>query len=252
MKNRLLWGSAVLLTALLLTPCLAHAYLINKDVRQAFVTPQDNFEICFKGNYLNVPVNRGIIAPPGWNKNVQKSYNPATNETCFSFSGPPLAQQPRGRTYHFGIGLGTSVKKAKESNEYWTRSTAPSYTAGGSCGFSYDAATATLTAVLSNDTDAPQVFRQVGYRILDSEPALSSLNRTEMPPSSFIPSGIPDGTVLLPGDEMTFTVAGVAPTQSFVCNFTAALQNPPPGGYDDVVILWIDEVVGAPDSTVAP
>jgi hypothetical protein len=248
MRKPVLWSFAVVLMALLLTPCLSHAYLINKDVRQAFVTPQDNFEICFKGNYLSVPVNQGVIAtPPGWQKNgVQKSYNPATNETCFSFSGPLVPQQPQGQTYHFGLGIGTTIQQAKESNEYWTRSTAPSFTAGGSLGFSYNQTTGMVTAVLSNDTNQPQVYRQVGYRLASAAPQLADLNRTQMPPSSFIPSGIPDGTVLLPGEQRTFTVSGVAPTQSFIGNFTAALQNPPSGGYDDVVILWISEVVGAP------
>lgn len=243
MRKPVLWSFAFVSIALLLAPCLSHAYLINKDVRQAFVTPQDNFEICFRGNLLNVPVNRGIIAPPGWAANVQKSFNPTTNETCFSFSGPALPQQPRGQTYHFGIGIGVIMRQARESNEYWTRSTAPSFTSGGSLTFTYNQTTGTVTAVLSNDTNQPQVYRQVGYRVVSTEPQLADLNRNQMPPSSFLPSGIPDGTVLLPGQQRTFAVSGVSSTQYFIGNFTAALQTPPAGGYDDVVILWISEAV---------
>jgi hypothetical protein len=228
-----------LLVLALLAPAASHGYLINKDVRQAFATPQDNFEICFRGNFLNVPVNRGIIAPPGWN-NVQKSYNPATNETCFSFSGPPLKQQPRGQQYHFGIGLGTTIQRQTETREYWTQSTKPSSTPGGSCGFSYNATTGTVSAVLSNDTAVSQTYSRVGFQVLASEPALGALNRVNMPPSSFRPSGIPDGTVLGPGQSRTFTVPQVAPSASFVCNFTVNGAGTP---YGDDVIIWTDEVV---------
>src|SRR5882724_10500220 len=102
--KRMALFSVVVLVAGLLLPGPAEAWLMNKDVSQTFTQPQDNFEVCFSGNYSGIPTDRGIIAPAGWK--VQKSYNAQTNVTCFSFYGPPIKQQAAGaRPIHFGLGL---------------------------------------------------------------------------------------------------------------------------------------------------
>jgi hypothetical protein len=222
----------------------AGAWLMNKDVWQTFSDPQDNFEVCFSGDFRNVPLDKGVIAPYGWN--VQMSYNASTNTTCFSFAGPALPQQSLSdRPHHFGLGVGQGISKVDETREYWTRGPSETATPGGSCGFGYDSATGTASFVVSNDTSEPTVIAEAGWLALDEEPPLEMLNRDDMPGHSFNPAPIPAGTVLMPGDTIEYTVDGVAPHQTLVCFQSVAFAEPLEEDYPATVSIWTAERIEA-------
>jgi hypothetical protein len=227
-------------------------WLFNKDACQSFVTPQDNFEICLPGDYTKTADITNRVTPPGW-VFAAKSYDATRNETCFSFTGPALPQQPATATpYHFGLAFKDYVGgEIKEKSEYWTSRTVASPLPGGSCNFRYDATTQTMTVVVSNDTDAATSVSQVGIRVFPTMQQLETLNASEMPPSSFEPSGIPDGTILGPGEQRSFTVRSVALSDWAVCfqdvQFANAPPQPPCSGH---VRLWTQASVNqAPPST---
>jgi hypothetical protein len=222
--------TAIVLTLVLLAAAAPQAqanYLFNKDACQSFVAPQNNFEICLPGNTTAFStIVAPTIQPAGWSF-AGKSYNAATNTTCYSFIGPALPQQPpTGTPYHFGINYGDYTGgEFREANEYWTQSTKPSPLPGGACNFNY--ANGTLTVTVSNDTDAATSINQVGVLIFSSPQPLAAMTASQMPPSSFPSSGIPTGTVLNPGEQVSFTVDKVAATASVVCFQSIQVANPP-------------------------
>ena len=69
-----------------------------------------------------------------------------------------------------------------------------------------------MVVTISND---PGTFSlsDVGYLVTSVPYALSSLNRTTLPPGAFISSGVPDGTTLGPGQSTAFTISGINPGQ---------------------------------------
>jgi hypothetical protein len=84
----------------------------------------------------------------------------------------------------------------------------------------YLTATKQMLVTLSNDPGS-FALSSVGYLITNSPFALTSLNRTALPPSAFLPSGIPDGTILTSGASTSFLISGVNPGR-FVTIFSDA------------------------------
>ena len=73
---------------------------------------------------------------------------------------------------------------------------------------------------VSNDPADTFSLSGVGYLVTDTPFALTSLNRTTLPPSAFVPSGILDGT--------TLAAAANAPTRDE--NLANRQDVIPPGG----------------------
>src|SRR5262249_46453009 len=96
------------------------------------------------------------------------------------------------------------------------------------------------TITISNDPNTFDLF-SVGYLVTNAPFDLTSLNRTTLPPSPFLPSGIPDGTTLNPGDSTSFIVSGIIPGQ-FVTIFADAKFSGASAGnpYTDVSGHWLE------------
>ncbi|HEX5574742.1 MAG TPA: hypothetical protein VFX42_02610 [Gemmatimonadales bacterium] len=209
--------------ALLMVSSGAHAgWLFNLDVCQTFSQPQDNFEVCVEGNHTHDSLDQGVIAPPGWT--VQRSYDAARNETCFSFVGPALPQQPSSaRPWHFGMGSSEVPGSGKVKSTYWTRGPIPSIKPGTSCNVDASnwATTGVLTFVVSNDTESDVVLEQAGWKLFGAAQPLASMDRDEMPPDSLNPVQLPENLLLSPGGSFTFSVAAPAGSAaSAICETT--------------------------------
>src|SRR5262249_61998284 len=101
-----------------------------------------------------------------------------------------------------------------KSDTYWTPGPLPlpGHIPTVNTSAQYLTATNQMLVTLRND---PGTFAlsSVGYLLTNSPFALTSLNRTSLPPSAFLPSGIPDGTILTSGASTSFLISGVNPGQ---------------------------------------
>ncbi len=182
-----------------LFPCPVAAFLVNEDVVQQFVNPQSNYEIVVKGDHTGL--ENDLTINPFPNGTVQTSFD-GTN-TTISFAGDPLPQS--GKVRHFGYGCGKD--KEEVVNKYWTPSRNP--VPAVAKGFDFDIGLQTVDVTIENlSLDTFSVF-DVSYLITSTPFALADLNRTDLPSSSMISSGILDGTSLLSGGSETFSINGV-------------------------------------------
>jgi hypothetical protein len=207
--------------------------LINKDVEQSFVDPQDNYEIVLEGDWRSVSTDPEHVITPFLNGGVQLSYD-GTNTTV-SFSGDAIGQGTFPE--HFGFGYGISKDHSKIKREYWTRQTEQNDTPGCSTGYDYDAATETVTATFANDTDSTVTLADSFFEVFATPLGLADLNRTNLPPGSGNPTGVTPVT-LDPGESVSFVINGVQPSDAVVTFVAVEFTSPPPGGYDQDVGIW--------------
>jgi len=223
--------------ALSVMPILnASAFLINKDVKQVFADPQDNFEILLEGDWRDVETD--LTINPFSNGQVQISYNAGAGTTTVSFSGDAIDQDPNVE-HHFGFGFGIRKNHGKILREYWTNGSVSSNVSGGSSRYNYDPLSQTVLVEVSNDIGEATVISDVGYLIFSEEQPLADMNRSTMPPASFTASGITNNTVLNPGESVFFEISEVLSTDWIVTFQSVRFEDPPPGGYDEDVGEWV-------------
>ena len=217
-----------LFIAVVLTQCLvsdqgaqagSFVPLLAQDANQSFPNDQDNFEEAlngdqtgrFTGQFLN-----SFSAP----NSVTASFDATTNTTIVHFAGPAIATDPTN-LYTFGFAINAvfsappgPIVNPGLADSYWTPGPLPlpGHVPTVNTATQYLTASNQVLVTLSND---PGTFTlsKVGYLVTNSPFALTSLNRTALPPSAFLPSGIPDGTTLPSGASTSFLISGVNPGQ---------------------------------------
>lgn len=230
--RRVTLGSVLLalLAGLVLQTPTAWGFLINKDVKQTFVDPQDNYEVVLAGDWRHAT---GYINPFP-NGQVQTSYD--GQNTTVSFSGTALPQNLNW-WHHFGFGAGIPQNHAVIKAEYWTRGPKQSPTPGTSTSYDYSPSTQTMRVTFGNDTADPVRLVDSFFDIFTELPPLEDLNRIIMPPGSGYATGVTPA-VLLPGQSVWFDIPGVSPAQAVVAFVEVAFLDPGPGGYADTVGIW--------------
>jgi hypothetical protein len=225
------------------------SYLINKDVKQVFPSSQDNFEIVLEGDWSKIPVGPSDVINPfpwGW---VQVSYDNGTGQTTVHFSGAGIDQGPEYK--HFGFGSGLPQNNGLIVSAYWSKGGDKSYVPDGSFYFSYDSSSYLVMVDVINAMEEPTIIADVGYLIFPEEQPLAHMNREIMPPEMFIPSGIDDGTVLHPGEAVSFEIPDVAPTDWIITFQSVWFAESPLGGYEEDVGDWVQvsalEITPTPD-----
>ena len=238
MKRRIVNVTATCAAALFLLASATGtgAFLINKDVKQPFENPQDNYEVVIEGDWREVDTDSGHVINPFGNGEVQISYDSGPPErTTVSFSGDPISQ---GSYYwHFGFGYGISESHDKIVAQYWTHGTAQSKVPGVSDDFHYNPETDEMIVTLGNDTIDTIVVRDVGYLCLYEEVPLRDMNREMMPPESFIPTEIVEMT-LTSGASVSFVIPEVAPDM-YVVVFQSVEFFDPPNEYTEDEGIWV-------------
>jgi hypothetical protein len=189
--------------------------LSAQDAQELFPNDQDNFEEVlsgdqtgrFTGQFLN------SFSTPN---SVNVNFDAASNNTIVHFAGPSIAPDPTNY-YTFGFAInavfpappGPIVDPGK-SDSYWTPGPLPlpGHIPTVNTATQYFTASNQVLVTLKND---PGTFTlsSVGYLVTNSPFSLTSLNRTALPPSAFLPSGIPDGTTLTSGASTSFLISGV-------------------------------------------
>jgi hypothetical protein len=189
--------------------------LSTQDALQMFPNDQDNFEEVLNGDQTGRLTGQFInsFAAPN---SVTVSFDATSNSTIISFAGPGIATDPTNY-YTFGFAInavfpappGPIVNPGK-SDSYWTPGPLPlpGHIPTVNTATQYLTASNQVLVTLSND---PGTFNlsKVGYLVTNSPFALTSLNRTALPPSAFLPSGVPDGTTLTSGASTSFLISGV-------------------------------------------
>jgi hypothetical protein len=212
------------------------AFLINKDVKQPFEDPQDNYEVVIEGDWRGVQTDQDHVINPFANGEVQISYDSGPPErTTVSFSGDPISQGPYYR--HFGFGYGISESHDKIVAQYWTHGTAQSEVPGASDYFHYNAETYEMIVTVGNDTENTIVVRDVGYLPLYEEAPLDTMNREMMPPEGFIPTEIVEMT-LTSGDSTSFVIPEVNPDM-YIVVFQSVEFLEPPNEYTEDEGIWV-------------
>jgi hypothetical protein len=230
-----------------------------QDANQLFPNVQDNFEEVFNGDQTGRFTGQFLNSFSAPNS-VTVSFNATANHTIVHFAGPGIASN-RTHYYAFGVAInavfpappGPIVDPGK-SDSYWTPGPLPLpghiptvNTAG-----QYLTATNQVLVTLRNDPGS-FALSSVGYLVTNSPFALTSLNRTALPPSAFLPSGIADGTILTSGASTSFLISGVHPGQ-FVTIFSDAkfVRGQSAGSpYDGLSGSWLEfEAVPEPATGV--
>ena len=247
------WGAVIALVGGLVIPATsAQANVtVNVDVIQSWVQPQTDFHLNIRNDYTKCCPVGASYKPAGWSYNG-RAYNVQTNLTTYSFSGPAIAQ---GTPAHFGVQINDVGNVPEPPTWSWTpgaclrvgcRGDLP----GAWVGSSYAGISQTTTVILRNNGSDPFALSEVGWLAFSSPQALEDLNRTTMPPSSFNPAGIPDGTVLQPADQVMFTIAGLASDQFLVIYHTAEFVSPTSDMYTGQAGFWIEAPVSTPPTPV--
>jgi len=210
--------------------------LFNKDVKQQFADPQDNYEVVLDGDWrINNPNTINAFA----NGSVQASYNAGADTTTISFAGDPIAQN-LGNFKHFGYGLLVFPKKEVPILlEYWTRGAIETNTPACSTAYSGNLATQNVTVTLRNDSSRSITLTNSEYTLSPTSIPLADMNRTLMGPGSGEPTGITHPAVLPPGASVQFLTPKGSLTSTIVTFIQ--IENTPPlsgGEYDDEVGIW--------------
>jgi hypothetical protein len=220
--------------------------LMAADATQPFTDPADNFEIVLRGDQTtHIPgQNVNPFASPN---SFNSQFDPATNTTIVRFAGPQISSDaPNRHTAGFAInaqiaGQGTVSVDPGLVDGYWTTNPLiDGHLPQQDLSIVYTAATATAVVTVSNDPDTFKLF-SVGYQVTNAPFALTSLNRATLPPGSFIASGIPDGTTLIPGSSVSFTITGIALGQYITVFADAQFSGPSAGNpYHDLSGRWLE------------
>ncbi len=206
---------AILLCFLAIFTSRAFALYINLDVQQTLIDSQDNYEIVLKGDKRTALTGSYINAFPGGNP-VQISYD--GENTTISYSGDELSQDMQ-KDHHFGFqlshlqfGYGVVHESEEVIRKYWTRSSDLTETdvPAVNKAFTWNVNMQQVEVSLENlSLDTVSLF-SVGFLSSPTFYPLEDLNRSILPPTMFDPSGIADGTELLPGESVSFLVDDVA------------------------------------------
>jgi hypothetical protein len=190
--------------------------LVTKDAVQPAQDPQDNFEEELQGNQTSQFTGQ-FLNPFAAPNSVNVSYDPTSNLTTVQFAGQPIPGNTAAfQTVGFAINavtgaIGGPVINPNEKDGYWTPGvTVPGHVPEQNMMAQYLPATNQIVVTISNDPQTFSLF-SVGYMMRSIPFPLDKLNRTNLPPSKFIRAPIPDGTVLTPGESVSFTISGVHP-----------------------------------------
>jgi hypothetical protein len=224
----------------------AFSTLVTMDVTQPFTDAENNLELVLKGDQrTNLPGQ--YINPFAAPNSVNVQFDPTANTTTIIYAGQPI-QNDAPALHTLGFAINTlSISSGIVSispdtiDGYWTMNQIiEGHIPQPNISSAYQPSTQTATVTISNDPDTFSLFH-VGYLVTSTSFAFSSLNRTTLPPSSFLPSGIPDGTTLNPGDSVSFSLTGV-PQNQFVTVFVDAQYSGSSSGnpYKDFSGHWFE------------
>jgi hypothetical protein len=224
----------------------AFATLLAVDATQPFTDPEDNLEIVLRGDQrANLPGQ--YVNPFGAPNSVNVLFDAVANVTIVSFAGQPIpSDKPAVHTLGLGINAQSFVAGGINVNPdvvdgYWTMGpTIEGHLPQPNISVTYLPVFQSATVTISNDPDTFSLF-SVGYQVTNAPFAFSSLNRTTLPPGSFVSSGVPDGTSLAPGGSVSFTITGITPDQ-YVTVFADAQYSGTSSGnpYQDLSGHWFE------------
>jgi hypothetical protein len=262
----LIWA-VVGLAGLTIAPS-AYAWMLSVDVEQLDATPQTAFEMWLDGNVRVTgggkdPATNAFLTPN--RAHLTNDFAMSTVVRFFGMVDPdgagplqvPEIEASPGVKRQFGI-FGDGPRVPKVLGAYWANgiATPPTNTTKGpacvvpSVSFNPLGNGQVEITVTNYDASQSTQISQLGYRKLPINSfSIANLNRKTpgtgagMPPSTFTPSGIADGTVLdqaspsAPGGSVSFTVSGVGLYDDLVV-YLAADQNPPSGVSSGVWVAW--------------
>ncbi len=211
------------------------SYKINVDPHQYLPDPQNNYEIVLKGNYSDMPTGPNETINPFKNGGVTVSYDEEKNETTVKFYGDPIENCSWP---HFGCIPANKKDHTLIVREYWTNDSEESDVPSVSSSYSYDPETQILQVEVINAMEVDSVISEVGYLVFDEEIPLEDMDRETMPPEDFLPSGIPDDTLLNVSQSVSFEIPDVKKTDWIVTYQSVWFEDPPVGGYEDFVGHW--------------
>lgn len=227
MQHRLTGLTILVVATTLAVPALTKADYVALMAKDAAVRPPvpkpkpndwhwvygDDVQKQFLGPYVN-----GLPSPDA----PVTSYNPGANETTLTFNGGQFPDNTNA-IVTFGVELGVKAQppgppiKIDPKVHRWfpTFNGVPIVQISApDTEYDYDPSTHQATIRINNDSTETFSLFSVGYRVTTSTIALDDLNRTTNGPGTFLPSGIADGTELLPGASVSFTLNGILQTDS--------------------------------------
>ena len=143
-----------------------------------------------------------------------------SNTTTISFAGQGIATNPNAfETFGFAlatcvVAAGTQTVGSQIVDEYWTSGGTIEGHVPRANHSQYSPTTGQATIfTVSNDPLDTFSLSGVGYLVTNTPYSLSQLNRSTLPPSAFLSSGVPNGTTLAPGGSTSFNISGVLPGQ---------------------------------------
>jgi hypothetical protein len=226
----------------------------NWDVTNNTSVSCDNFEVVLNGDVTSTItdyfVGSIVYHIPGWTAHWY--YEAATGHTIVVFQGGnPI---PPGTKVHYGIASSNPLAKLWV-NVYWTSGidtykqvVMPSYK------WNYDISSHVLNYTLINASDETIAIDHMGYKPYNGIQPLDQLNEVSMPSSLFTAVSIQDGTILPPGDSVTFQIHNISiagnPGLSVVLYFSTRFVNPPPGANTSNMNCWAQGVVA--NAPIAP
>ncbi len=258
MKRTVVVGvCAVLVAGPFLSPGpTAFGWIVAIDVEQTDATPQTAFEMWLDSNVrvtgggrdpatnAFATPNRAHLTPDGAATTIVRFFGIADPDG----GGPltvPVIEASAGVKRHFGIfGDGPRVPVVLEAR--WANGVAAPnnpITPGPVCAapsVEFNPLGGGLVQVTVKNHHATNniVISQVGYRIIPINSfSIAHLNRTLMPPASFIASGVADGTALSAGGgSVSFVVSGVALRDDVVVFVSA--DTDPASGASGTWVAW--------------
>jgi hypothetical protein len=229
--------------------------LVTQDATQPFTSPsQDNFEQTLAGDQTSRFTGQFLNAFPTPNL-VNVSFNPASNTTLVHFAGTPIAASPTA-VWTFGFAInsisfapGVQIVNPGILDGYWTPgpNNVPGHVPQQNMMAAYMPSSQQAFITIANDPFTFSLF-SVGYLVTGVPFALTSLNRSVLPPAAFLPSGIPDGTTLTPGASISFGISGIAPGEFVTIfadsRFSGSSSSEP---YKDLSGHWLEFQAGVPE-----
>jgi hypothetical protein len=253
---------AVVFTELVVPDHRAHAGsfmpLVTEDALQTFPNDQDNFEQVLSGDQTGRLTGQFLNSFPAPNS-VTASFDATTNTTIVHFAGPAISTD-QSTYYTFGFAINAlfpalpgPIVNPGLTDSYWTPGPLPlpGLIPTVNTSSQYLTASNQVLVTLSND---PGTFSlsSVGYLVTNSPFSLASLNRTTLPPTAFLPSGVPDGTTLTSGASTAFLISGVHAGQYVTifsdAKFSGSSSNQP---YQSLSGNWLEfQAIPEPSSCV--
>jgi PEP-CTERM motif-containing protein len=236
--------------------------LFTQDATQPFPA-QDNFEEVLSGNKTGLFTSQSQFLNNAFsNPNpVTATFDSTTNSTIVEFSSSTPIATNTATFYTFGYAInavttlpgGPIIINPGNTDGYWTPglNPPPGHVPEQNVMAQYTPATSSALITISND---PFTFSlsDVGYLVTNTPFALTDLNRTTLPPSAFLPSGVANGTTLTPGMSTSYMISGVDPGQ-YVTIFSDAQFSGDSSGnpYKGLSGSWLEfQAVPEPSSWV--